>query len=113
MLLTLSASLLVLAADPPKGAMCVRSTYDNGDYITFVIPTDRLSEFSGKAATKRRKFDVIDCPSKWSAATTQKFCDAIDKFSDDLKSAMKEIYSISPDEMCEAAKEVGRLDSKT
>ncbi len=113
MLISIAASLFVLAADPPEGALCVQSAHDNGDYVTYVIPADRLSAFSTKAADKNRRFDVVDCPGEWDAASTQKLCDAFDGFSDDLKAAMTEIYAVSPDEMCQAAKDVDQLQAKT
>lgn len=114
MLAALSASLLVLAADitPPAGAMCVQSKFENGDYVTYVIPAARLAEFSDKAIAKQKNFAIIPCPIKWSAAQTSKLCEAVDGFSDDLKAAMTEIYAISPDEMCEAAHEVDRMQAE-
>lgn len=111
MIAILSASLLVLAADitPPAGALCVQSRWGENDKITYVIPATRLAELRGKAQSKSRNFEIISCPVNWNASTTRKLCEIIDGFSDNLKAAMTEVYAISPDEMCAAAKEVDSL----
>jgi hypothetical protein len=123
MIFTLAASLFVSAntasspivsmpaqaVAPPKGAMCVQSKYENGDYVRYVVPATRVDELRSKAQSKNRNFEIVPCPVTWTPATTAKLCAAIDGFSDNLKSAMAEIYGVSPDEMCQAAKDVDAL----
>ncbi len=110
MLSFLAAAMLLQAGpQPPSGAMCVQSKAENGDYITFVVPNDRFNALSGRAQAKQKDFKIIACKAEWTPATTQALCKRIEEFSDDLKAAMTEAYAISPDEMCEAAKEVDTL----
>lgn len=113
MILTLAAALALQAApiDPPAGALCVQSSYGENNKMTYVIPASRVSAFQSRADARGRNFEIIACPTAWTPASTQAFCDAVEGFSDNLKSAMTEIYAISPDEMCEAAQEVDALQA--
>ncbi len=79
------------------------------DCITFVVPNDRFNALSARAQSKGRDFKIIACKGEWAPATTRKPCARIQEFSDDLKAAMTAACAISPDEMCEAAKEVEAL----
>ena len=111
MLSLLAAAFLLQAdrVDPPAGAMCVQSKYKNGDYITFVVPNEKFNQLSNRARAKSRDFKIIPCRATWTPASTKKLCERIEMFSDDLVAAMTEAYGISPDEMCESAKEVDAL----
>jgi|GEM_PF-6521844 len=104
-----AAMLMQAVAQPPEGATCVQSTAPNGDYITFVVPNDKFNTLSGRARAKQKDFKIIACKAEWTPATTAKLCERIEEFSDDLKAAMTEVYAISPDEMCEASREVDNL----
>lgn len=94
---------------PPKGAYCVQSEFGEANKVIYVVPAQRLNEFIGKAQEKDRRFEVIACPVDWTPSQTQKLCKTFEEMPDDVKLAMTELFAISPDEMCAAAKEVDAL----
>ncbi|WP_133162177.1 hypothetical protein [Hyphococcus luteus] len=107
MISSLAAALFLFGAngEPQKSVMCVQSKHGDENYIIFAIPRKRLEEFSDRTIEKERDFTIVSCPGKWDASATAALCNAVEKFSDDLKAAMTEVYAISPDEMCEASRE--------
>ncbi len=111
MLSILAAATMMQAssAEPPRGAMCVQSTWGESNQISFVVPANRFNELSSKAQAKRGELKITPCKVRWDASRTKRLCDTVEEFSDDLIVSMTEVYGISPDEMCEAAKEVDAL----
>lgn len=112
MLSILTAAMLLQteAISPPAGAMCVQSKWGE-DYVYYVVPATKVGELTGKADSKGRQFEVTPCKVRWTAAQTKALCDAVSDYNDDRKSAMTAIYGITPDEMCESAKEVDALQN--
>ena len=110
-MLSILATAILLqseAISPPAGAMCVQSKWGE-DYVYYVVPAAKVGELTGKAESKGRQFEVTPCKVRWTTAQTKALCEAVEGSNDERKAAMTEIYGVTPDEMCESAKEVDAL----
>ena len=108
-LILLGAMLAQAAFPPPMGATCVAAKAGEGNKVIFVATPAKLVELRSANELAGNRLSAIACPVAWTPETTSRLCDKFDSFSDDLKSGFTDLYGVSPDDMCEAGRDVDAL----